>query len=318
MAKHKSNFERGSATVTEFFNWINERHAIYIRRKAGLPRSEWTQDPIMRDRKFTNVFRQLDRGTVWLTDNFIRRWQEECEGGDLDVLLFNIVLYRSINYYPTFEELGWIHDWSCEDHRKVLLDRDNRRDKVFTSAHMTAGRGGERKVVSMIRMADRLWNEREDLLEYVLGQTLEQAFDNLLAFKFFGVGKFIAYEIVSDLRWTPILEHAPDKLTWANIGPGCRRGLARLGLPIELESLRYLYRLAHESTDEDMVGDSKVNLGSAGLKPHVIKHHVEWARWNEVEPELPYFELREIEHCLCEFDKYCRGGGKERFVPHES
>ena len=41
-------------------------------------------------------------------------------------------------------------------------------------------------------------------------------------------GGFHSYEIVTDLRHTYLLENASDINLWANIGPGCRRGLARI------------------------------------------------------------------------------------------
>jgi hypothetical protein len=43
-----------------------------------------------------------------------------------------------------------------------------------------------------------------------------------------GLGPFLAYEIVTDLRFTALLENAPDIMTWANPGPGAKRGITRL------------------------------------------------------------------------------------------
>ena len=53
--------------VEEYFRDARERHAIYLRRRAGQPRP-WTQDPVLRDYKITNVFRELDKTTVHLRD----------------------------------------------------------------------------------------------------------------------------------------------------------------------------------------------------------------------------------------------------------
>jgi hypothetical protein len=78
-------------------------------------------------------------------------------------------------------------------------------------------------------------------------------------------------------------------MTWANMGPGAQRGLRRLGLPCKnqadgVESMRYLLAV------------SQPLYGPKG-------HHV------------PPLEMRDIEHSLCEFDKYCRvkfGEGEPR------
>jgi hypothetical protein len=53
-----------------FWYWISERHSIFLRRQEGKPKP-WTDDPILRDYKFTNPFRENDRGTVWLRENFL-------------------------------------------------------------------------------------------------------------------------------------------------------------------------------------------------------------------------------------------------------
>ncbi len=39
------------------------------------------------------------------------------------------------------------------------------------------------------------------------------------------MGPLTAYEVVSDLRWTPVLGGATDINTWASVGAGCANGL---------------------------------------------------------------------------------------------
>lgn len=50
--------------AADFFAFARERHATYLRRQSGAP-EPWTDDPILRKFRFTNVFRELDRTTVW-------------------------------------------------------------------------------------------------------------------------------------------------------------------------------------------------------------------------------------------------------------
>jgi len=101
------------------------------------------------------------------------------------------------------------------------------------------------------------------------------------------MGPFMAYEVVTDLRDTYILEDANDVNTWANAGPGAMRGLNRLiGRPLKFtstvhpwqEEMYDLLGIAHDRLDRDWT------FPSHGQK----------------------FELREIEGGLCEFDKYSR------------
>ena len=99
-------------------------------------------------------------------------------------------------------------------------------------------------------------------------QSMEQLFHVLT--QFYAIGPFVAYEIVCDLRFVLKNFNPTDTMTWANVGPGAKRGMQRLGLDPTLETMRWL-------------------LGDAP------QFKCEWP-----------FDLREIEHSLCEFDKYCR------------
>tara|TARA_R100000656_G_scaffold114835_1_gene87334 strand:- start:114 stop:518 length:405 start_codon:yes stop_codon:yes gene_type:complete len=110
------------------------------------------------------------------------------------------------------------------------------------------------------------------------------------------MGPFMAYEVVTDLRHTYLLEDAEDRLTWANAGPGAMRGLNRLtGRELDFckrshpwnEEMQLLYSVAMEKLPD----------------------------W--IKEALHPYELREIEGGLCEFDKYSRtlkGEGRPRSI----
>lgn len=48
--------------VAAFFDWCRERERIRVKRDAGEP-APWTEDPIFRQGRFLNVFREDDKGT---------------------------------------------------------------------------------------------------------------------------------------------------------------------------------------------------------------------------------------------------------------
>ena len=90
--------------VERFFYWINERHAIYQRRNMGLPRSEWTDDPILQKYKFTNPFRENDRVTVWMREN----WTKPNDNKPNAEIIFNCCLFRMVGTSEFAEEHGWV------------------------------------------------------------------------------------------------------------------------------------------------------------------------------------------------------------------
>ena len=116
-----------------------------------------------------------------------------------------------------------------------------------------------------------------------------------------GIGDFLAYEIVSDLRHTKYLRDAPDIMTWANAGPGALRGLTRLW--------------GYQPKTRQISGYSFPKKNALEAMQTLLEKSQE-ARW---ELHTPPWEMREVEHWLCEFDKYERirlgQGVLERFVP---
>jgi hypothetical protein len=263
-----------------FWYWVNERHQIYTRRSAGAPKP-WTDDPILRAYKFTNVFRQLDRGTVWLTEHFIAPHRLD----DPSLLLANIAWYRAFNWTGTGELLGWRKVWQAPLVTRALKRAQAQGKQVFTGAHIVYGGGrGESKVDAVVATCADIWSRRKIITQVArFSRSLQVTFNELRQAR--GVGGFIAYEIVSDLRHTYVLCDAYDVNRWANVGPGALRGLRRLDPAMPPKDALQRMR--------DLLGRSRENTGA----------------------HVPQMELRDIEHSLCEFDKYCRvkfGEGRPR------
>ncbi len=265
-----------------FWYFLNERHRVYLKKTAGEPKP-WTEDVILQNYKFTNIFRELDRGTVWLRENFIKpHWDD-----DAGLIVANVAWYRMFNYWGTGEYLGWQTSWDPQYLKTELHARMNSGSQVFTNAHIIWSEEGMPKIDAIVNYASNVWNQKESIALECRKNSLELTFHALTTFR--GIGGFQAYEIVTDLRHTRLLENATDINTWANMGPGAKRGLLRLGLPAKnakdgLASMQYLLEISRPLD-----------------RP--LENHV---------PEL---ELREIEHSLCEFDKYCRvkfGEGEPR------
>ncbi len=293
----RRDYEVGSSELANFYKWIDDRHWIWILRAQGELRP-WTEDPIFLDYKFTNAFRQLDKGTVALRSMLaphIERLEELYRRKELEtreeeaLILWNVIWYRLWNLQVHAEDLGFCR---FEDLVPYMKAKAAREEKIFTSAHMTTGVAGEAKVVTYLRAAEEAWDDRFEILEDCIWQpdkSMKMVFKRLL--DLYMVGKFVSYEMVCDLRFTPLLRDAPDINTWANVGPGAKRGMERLGLEPTLETMLWLlYK----------------DQSWKHLPEHVLQSNAEWAEEHGETMHWPPFELREIEHSLCEFDKYER------------
>ena len=84
--------------IDDLIAFMQARHAIYLKRKMNLPKP-WTSDPILQDYRFCNVYRELDRETMWIKEN----WREPLK--DHSYLFFAMTVARVVNWSPTLEEM---------------------------------------------------------------------------------------------------------------------------------------------------------------------------------------------------------------------
>lgn len=272
----------------EFFATARERYQIKLNREAGMP-WPWTEDPIYQTWRFCNVHREDDKTTVWFRENIRQhtkgfqnvaatiafRWFNRIETGEVikDLLLDNDPWGR----------------WHTEEARKRL--RDVR--PVVTGAYIIKGMDGMSKLDGILHVIDIAMERLPEVFkswEFVrthrspsLG--LEEVWKDLR--EFYYLGDFLAYEVVSDLRWSYLVE-APDIMSWANPGPGCARGLG-----VVTENDKHRFQRGRSEHREIMLPLMQ-ELLALSRDPNYWP--AEWRQW----------EMREVEHWLCEFDKYQR------------
>ena len=272
-----------------FWYWINERHRIYCKRKEG-EEPPWTNDPILQKYRFTNVFRRLDR----VSEDLVQHINEHPEATDEDIL-FNVVLYRTFNLPSTYDRLGgwlpvlwWpkVRPWMLEKLDRMLANGE----KIWTGAYMVTyhpKEGAYNKHCYYLQNIDRV---ARDIRELCAIRTLEEMTEALSTYE--GYGRFNAYEFATDLTYTWVFENVPDRMTWANAGPGAKRGLNR-----------YYGRPVNQGVPQSLAVKEMRELLAESREPKKL------AAW------VPPLEMRDIEHSLCEYDKYMRafrGEGRPR------
>jgi hypothetical protein len=274
--------------MEQFLYWIRERHLIHLRR-AAKQKKPWTDDEVMQQFFFTNPYRENDKTTTWFANKVREPWRNQ------ERVLFATICFRWFNYIPTgeiFIKEGLLDNWDPERCKAAVAGQP----KVFTGAFMINSPPRMRKIDAITQRVTNVWNAREKLIEAAkTWKTMKEACTYLQQFP--GLGGFMAYEVVCDWRYTKWLEKARDKLIWANPGPGCIRGLYRVaGLPLVKKRRT-----------------GKISNSSSPPKPkdwleQMIKIRETVNTWIQKNKyfDMPYFEMREVEHSLCEVDKYMR------------
>jgi hypothetical protein len=266
-------------SVEQFFEYARERYHIKLRREAGeIP--PWTEDKVLQQFRFCNIHREDDKTTVWFRENVRDRVRDECIKA-----IFATVAFRMFNYIPTGERLLKMlveYGWREVMARKALKNVD----QLITGAYMVRTPYGKNKLEGICEMMKAF--KTSDVWKHLPSCTrLSEAHALIEAVPY--QGHFTAYEVVTDLRHTVVLEDALDIMEWANPGPGALRGCVwvspgkygtKAGRAKALDLMRQLLALANKGM---------------------------W--WPE---EWPSWEMREVEHTLCEFDKYKRGQQGER------
>jgi len=307
----------------DFFKFITDRHNIWINRFVKkLPRDQWTENPILQNTKYTNVYRQLDRGSIWCYQNIITptiKYHKTRTGSSdfklMRDLIFKITLYRLANRIETFEEVGIPSTFSKFNFKKFckFIYKRNEHSPVTTSAHLTCPtpKGLTKaegylisvldlcnKVNDVTKTALKIFSEYESKkytreIGWEYGQRLHKLLKSSRS-----VGDFTAYEIYCDLCYSGVIPFTTND--FANIGPGAKEAIRIIypSTPIKEQYLKVI----------KLLDTQHKKFKKYGLK---------FTFYNKHEPVKDSLGLRSIEHSLCEYSKYflqTRGEGKIRML----
>jgi len=278
-----------------FFNFIAERQLVWERRFIDkLPREKWTDNEILKVTKYTNTYRQLDRGSLWCFHQILRPnwiWSDK-KPADFKKLFWKLVIYRLCVRIETFEQIGLParDNFDPLTYLKRFYDiilADNQ--PTCTNAFLTLGGlfKGITRPTGLIYAMMYMDSNIEDMCERI--HKAETGYDLMdILCELPGVSGFMAYEIYCDLCY------CKDAIKFTindavNTGPGCVEGLRLLFPSTDCKRSNTLPTLLR------FLGEQKEWLDKFGIKfPYM----------NWLEPVKNELSLRTMEHSLCEFSKY--------------
>lgn len=316
---HPERRQVGDLPVLDFWRFVFERQRIHQRRSSGLPRP-WTDDPVLRDRFFTNIFRDLDPGTVIAADIVTMKGRPAWER------LWNLMVYRRFNREETWEMIGGYRalastwpDGDLETLREYLRNlyiliarkRAETGQPIFTDAHQVYPMptlGGPADVTSRLMrvMLDLSRKDREPDSVYSLADKLAAARTRREAYRAFvnaripGVSNFLSWQMTMDCTYgpEPIVKADDD---WAPITTGARFGaimwkewpkIGTVNYPIEgWPSLPSTPPVELERFVQGMRDEQDERFEERGLD------------WLGVSGGRR-LDMAALEHALCEYSKY--------------
>lgn len=263
-----------------YLEFVAQRHRAWEARQRG-DAAPWCDDPIVRSRKFTNVYRVLDHGSQFLVRELL-----DPDLSPRDTLA-RCFLFRYTNLPATWEHVRAVRGrYPLEkDLDQVLCDtiitRRDEGQKVFSGAYMILpqpNRKGD-KVVQAVRLAnDFMENHSADFLEAGDQATRHQVLTSL-----YGVGDFLAMQILTDFGYSVHSGYDRED-EFVVPGPGSTRGAQAIDPDAApLDTIMWAVNAVRTSPDCPMLS--------------VPSGH-RWPSWMD------------IQNTLCEFSKYVRFQGK--------
>lgn len=297
----------------EFFDFVKEREMIRLRKEADqLDGPPWTDDPILQTYKFTNVHRHHDRTSQILREKFYLPYFHD----DRRTILMNAATFRYFGTHEFASAIGWtpyekMNDAHWEKVKEIAEERLYRKQRVFTGAYVITNQGisAPKQEVVVEYFLKGLQKGIQGVINIAaVTQNWEAAAVMMRRIQGFGGSGFMTKEVLLDTTytgfWPDHVAHPKDGMfsqpkdwwDWTPIGPGARRGAARVMGDDEATPLK-----------EDKAGDV-IDLLLLDQNAYLPEE------WDLLAPHDVQFQL-------CEFDKYERvrlGQGRPRSRYHAS
>lgn len=280
-----------------FFEFVFDRQSVWHKRVVlGLP-APWTDDKVLQNFRFCNVYRELDGGTIAISKYLAQPLSAEQK-------LFNIIAYRFFNRRDTIENLfGGLLSEQNFDFKALEKRFDAKKEEgnIFSNAYLITAYAynpdyrPQDKHVQILLMLNDLRFKLKDIIKN-LRESAPQEGINIVAGAVPMAGPFLAGQILLDATYAEniVPYTANDFLI---VGPGAHWGLNIIcGRTLNKKEAdaecRKLWQMQPQAFAE--------------LKQTTAKDWNE-VRWqNESYCGGKYLCLHDVQNSLCEFRKYWR------------
>lgn len=207
-----------------YWRFAVERQEVFFRRLSGSA-PPWTEDPVLRAFRFTNVYRASDRVSQYLIRRVIYEGPQEEEEVFFRTLLFK--LFNRIETWELLEDrlgpLTW-KSFSFEQTDKVLGDALQEGRRLYSAAYIMPSPlfGAARKHTNHLELLRRMMADRAPR-KVTSARSLREVFQILRAYP--SLGDFLAFQFTIDLNYSELTRFEESEFVVA--GPGARSGIEK-------------------------------------------------------------------------------------------
>ena len=301
-----------------FLTFMGERFRIHVKKDILKEPYPWTKNVVLKDYKFTNVFREDDRQTRYLIKHVVKNPELSLEDK-----IVNCFMFRAWNNYDTFRDFGLpksaqeLYDPSLKENIRLVyqkLHRDNPGRMWWSSAYNQGGTkhawkfpegdGYQRayREADAKKYADwekdiplrpfhvAVWLDKQNIAEKLLkAENQLECFETIKSVR--GFSDFLAYQVFVDLSYIKEFPFSENEFTVA--GPGCKKGI-------------------------DLVFEDKDGLTYEECL-FWLRDYLKTQTFIELRREFREYHrdinVMSLENCMCEISKYIRtvtGTGRPR------
>lgn len=286
-----------------YLYWMSERMEIFW-KKMFQEETPYTQDPILQNFKFTNVYRCLDRVSQYLIGKVIYDKKGLENDRDTEDIFFRILLFKHFNSISTWEaleqEFGEIGIDLLKREKDLIqyLSEVQKHGPIYSSAYMMTAsfmrnskildrygvKQGEQKHSSYLKILKKdLYHNPKNLYKILRSSSLEELQINLESIN--TIGKFLSMQYAIDLNYSLLFNFDENEHIVA--GPGAEKGILRTftiqGKPDFIEVIKWV----QQNLDKLFSDYGYKFQGLPGRQPTLI----------------------DVQNCFCEIDKYLRSSG---------
>ncbi|KAF8064188.1 hypothetical protein FPV67DRAFT_1503875 [Lyophyllum atratum] len=274
-----------------FWRFAAERKAIDDRRRSGALKP-WSDDPIFRKYAFCNTFRVLDKLSQYLIREVIEKGSQEPQE-----VVFRVLLFNSFTKIETWEllvnELGpltWPR-YKREAYQQVLSKAKRGGATLYTGAFQKPAPKFEFKDAHINHLCLLETFMEMDLPgKFKSAKYLAEVFEYLLSFP--SMGDFSTYQLILNLSYTNLLNFS--NMDFVIAGPGATSGLGKMFGAKKIVAAKASNRDIEEDLIRWMAENQAQHFRRLGLE------------FSGLGPDSLPMDVADIEHTLCEVDKYAR------------
>ena len=266
-----------------YWYFAYERQNIFYKKLEGVE-PPWTKDEILKTYKFCNSYRVNDRVSQYLLKNVIYNGKNYSNRD----MLFRIILFKLFNkeetwqlFIDNFSDVT-LANFDKEKYSKVIEDAKNSGIKIYNDAYISCANkvfGYDKKHDNHLALLDKMFNIDKIDDKILNAKSMKEAFDIIKSYPL--IGNFMAYQLVTDINYSNIVNFKEDEFTVA--GPGSIRGIDKCfidkGMSYE-DIIRYMFK--HQ--DEEF---KRLNLKFKRILNRPL-------------------QLIDCQNIFCELDKYTR------------